>query len=163
MILVPIRSTSRLADDRLARCSMRSRFISRVNSWQNSSKSSWLRSFSWSAFSTRASTSSRRMVRWLSHRPWSRAPKHPRRCLPVMMNPAPQMPHFVRPENRYCGRRAPAGLPAVLTACRLCFWRGFAAVQSSSQHDSQSGTSFRIHSVAGFRRDTRFPVSGFFT
>jgi transcriptional regulator with XRE-family HTH domain len=26
---------------------------------------------------------------------------------------APQTPHFVSPENRYCGRLAPTGLPAV--------------------------------------------------
>ena len=57
-----------------------------------------------SASSTRASTSSRRMVRWLSHVPWSRAPKHPSRFFDAMMNPAPQTPHFVSPENRYCGR-----------------------------------------------------------
>lgn len=46
-----------------------------------------------------------------------RAPKHPKRCLPVMMNPAPQTPHFVSPEKRHRGRLAPTGLPAVLTAC----------------------------------------------
>ena len=69
LIRVLIRSTSRFADEKLARRSIRSRFISRVNSSQNSANSSWFRSFSWSALSTRASTSSRRMVRWLSQRP----------------------------------------------------------------------------------------------
>src|SRR6476620_5089550 len=67
------------------------------------------------------------MVRWLSQRPWSRAPKHPSRFLPEMMNPAPQMPHFVRPENRYCGRFAALMAPAVFIVCRVCFWRDFAA------------------------------------
>jgi hypothetical protein len=37
-----------------------------------------------SAFSTRACTSSRRMIRWLSH-PQIRAPKRARRLQPVMM------------------------------------------------------------------------------
>ena len=53
--------------------------------------------------------------------------------------PAPQTPHFVRPEDRYCGHRAPPGLPAVLTACRLCSWRCFASAHSSSQTDPECG------------------------
>ena len=80
-----------------------------------------------------------------------------------MMNPAPQMPHFVRPENRYCGRFAAPMAPAVFIVCRVCFWRDFAAVQSSSGTIRSSGTSRDIHSDVGLSRDTRFPVSGFFT
>ena len=54
------------------------------------------------------------MVRWLSQRPWSRAPKHDESVrLDDMMKPAPQTPHFVRPENRYCGRFATPMAPAV--------------------------------------------------
>ena len=30
------------------------------------------------------------------------------------MNPAPQTPHFVSPEKRYCGRLAPTGFDVVL-------------------------------------------------
>jgi hypothetical protein len=37
------------------------------------------------------------------------------------------------------------------------------ATQRSSGTMRSAGTSFRIHSASGLRRDTRFPVSGFFT
>ena len=96
-----MRSISRSAAEKLARCCIRSRFISRVNSSQNSSKSSWFRSFSSRALRTLASTSSRLMVRWLLHVPFSRAPKHARRLRPAMMKPAPHTPHFDSPEKRY--------------------------------------------------------------
>src|SRR5215204_4966194 len=79
-----------------------------------------------------------------------------------MMNPAPQMPHFVRPENWYCGRFAAPTAPAVFIVCRVCFWRDFAAVQISSGTIRSCGTSRDIHSDVGLSRDTRFPVSGFF-
>ena len=101
------------------------------------------------------------MVRWLSQRPWSRAPKHASRFFADMMNPAPQTPHFVRPENRYCGRFAAPmrprshRVPCVLTRLR--------SGPEVVRHDPQLGTSRDIHSDVGFSRDTRFPVSGFFT
>jgi hypothetical protein len=49
------------------------------------------------------SATTRGSVRRAAHRlmPFSRAPKHARRLRPAMMNPAPQMPHFDSPENRY--------------------------------------------------------------
>ena len=53
LIRVLMRSVSRFAEDRLTRRSIRSRFISRVNSAQNSANSSRLRSFSCNVFSTR--------------------------------------------------------------------------------------------------------------
>ena len=46
--------SSRTSDGATPRCSIRSRFISRVNSSQNLSKSPWFNSLSWSAFRTLA-------------------------------------------------------------------------------------------------------------
>ena len=154
-----MRSISRSADDRLARCSIRSRFISRVNSSQNSSKRSWCSSFSCSALSTRASTSSRRMVRWLSQRPWSRAPKHPSRFLPDMMKPAPQIAAFrqtgeqvLRPLRHADGAGGLHRVPGLSSGA------DFAAVQSSSGTMRSSGTSF-AHPL-GFRIEPRHTLSG---
>jgi hypothetical protein len=79
------------------------------------------------------------------------------------MNPAPQTPHFVRPENKYRGRFAAESLPVVAIAWRVCFCRFFAADQRSSGMIRRWGTSVAIHSDSGFSRDTRLPVSGFFT
>ena len=81
-----------------------------------------------------------------------------------MMNPAPQTPHFVRPEKRYSGRFAEASVPAVridVPRARLPFLRrGPQLVRARS---GAPGRSFTIHSADGFIRDTRLPVSGFFT
>ena len=79
------------------------------------------------------------------------------------MKPAPQTPHLVSPEKRYRGRFADESLPVVVIACRVCFCRSFAADQSSSGMIRRGGTAVVIHSDAGFSRDTRLPVSGFFT
>jgi hypothetical protein len=48
------------------------------------------------------------------------------------MNPAPQTPHFVSPENRKRGRFADESRPVVVIACRVCFCRPFAADHRSS-------------------------------
>jgi len=44
------------------------------------------------------------MVKWLSHRAWSPAPKHPSRFLPDMMNPA--VASAVRPDGALATARS---------------------------------------------------------
>jgi hypothetical protein len=83
------------------------------DSSQNSSKSFWLRSFSWSAFRTLTSTSPRLMVRLLSQVPFSGAEA----CEPSSAGhdePSAAHPHFDSPENRYGSRLAktPGGIGA---------------------------------------------------
>jgi hypothetical protein len=78
------------------------------------------------------------------------------------MKPEPHTPHFVSPDNRYCGRRARPKVPPSATARLTPFCRSFAESHSSSLMMWSAGTVFVIHSDDGFSPETRFPVSGFF-
>jgi hypothetical protein len=80
-----------------------------------------------------------------------------------MMKPEPHTPHFVSPENRYCGRRARPMLPPSATARLVACCRSFAASHNSSLMMRSVGTLFVIYSADRFSLDTRLPVSGFFT
>ena len=80
-----------------------------------------------------------------------------------MMKPEPHTPHFVRPENKYWGRRARPMFPLSATARLVARWRSFAASHSSSLMMRRAGMPFVIHSFDGFKRETRLPVSGFLT
>src|SRR3970282_130858 len=76
-----------------------------------------------------------------------------------MMKPEPHTPHFVSPENRYCGRRARPMLPPSATARLVAFCRSFAPSHSSLLIMRSAGTLFEIHSFAGFSLETQRDAS----
>ena len=99
-----------------------------------------------SAFSTRASNRSRWKLLLLSQVPLFRAVEQPMRSAEIMAYPPPQHAHFIKPENKYFGRRrsrkqfctsVPSSSRFVFTAaCRT-----FAAFQSPSSTMRNSGVS----------------------
>jgi len=142
---------------------MRSRFISRVNSSQNSSNKFLIQRLllqrsKHARFDVVAAYGQAVVAGALVECAEARQP-----VAPAMMKPESHTPHFVRPENRYCGRRARPIFPLSATVRLVTPWRSFAASHSSSLMMRNTGTLFVIHSFAGFNLETRFPVSGFFT
>ncbi len=105
------------------------------------------------------------MVRRLVHVPRERAPKHAKRSRQYITYPPPHSAHFVRPENRYFGRRvwlnrfgSPFDATRRISTCRAFTW-----FHRSASTIRSSGTAVVTQSDGGFGRETRFPVSGSLT
>jgi hypothetical protein len=79
-----------------------------------------------------------------------------------MMNPAPQTPHFVSPENRYCGRFAtPIAAPADLGAPSANRLTGDGGWGYQGEERAQDGRSVgELWVVAGSASGIQVSVTG---